>query len=71
MSLNIFICIHVSISKGMEVNPPPQGEEMSQCCCCSYSRSQAETSTTPHRQFVPLGAQWCRRFPAAVSQNDL
>lgn len=31
VSLNIFICIHVSISKGMEVNPPPQGEGMSQC----------------------------------------
>lgn len=31
VSLNIFICIHVSISKGMEVNAPPQGKAMSQC----------------------------------------
>lgn len=76
LSLNIFICIHVSISKGMEVNPPPQGVEMSQCYCCSYSRSRAETSTTPHRLFTPLETQPCQCFSlmylffwAAVSQS--
>lgn len=30
-SLYIFISIHVSISKGMEVNPLPQGKGMTQC----------------------------------------
>lgn len=30
-SIFVFICIHVSISKGIEVNPPPQGKGMSQC----------------------------------------
>ena len=37
MSLNIFICIHVSISKGVEVNPPPRGREMSQCFSAAAS----------------------------------
>lgn len=31
VSLNIFISIRVSISKGMEVNPPPRGKGMTQC----------------------------------------
>lgn len=35
VSLNIFICIHVSISKGMEVNRVPQGAGMSQCFCAA------------------------------------
>lgn len=57
-SLNIFISIHVSISKGMEVNPPPRGKGMTQCFVllffffCSYCRSHADTSRTTHGQII-------------------
>lgn len=36
-SLNIFISIRVSISKGMQVNPPPRGKGMTQCFLCFFS----------------------------------
>lgn len=57
VSLNIFISIHVSISKGMEVNPPPRGKGMTQCFVllfffCSYCRSHADTSRTTHGQII-------------------
>lgn len=58
VSLNIFICIHVSISKGMEVNPPPQGEAVSQCFSAAATVGvEQKTSRSPHRQFIPLGTR--------------
>lgn len=70
VSLNIFafIGIHVGISKGMEVNPAPQGKGMSQWLVLffflwySYSRSHADTSRMPPGHIVQLRTRGCCLF---------
>lgn len=53
VSLNIFISIHVSISKGMEVNPPPRGKGMTQCfVLLFFSAATVEAMLTRQEQLM-------------------
>lgn len=52
VSLYIFISIHVRISKGMEVNPPPQGKGMTQCFVFLFFSATVETLLTSQERLM-------------------
>ncbi len=71
VSLNIFICIHVSISKEWKSTLHLRAKEWVNVFCCSYSRSRGETSKLPHRGVHTIrNTVVSEVFWAAVSQSN-